>query len=193
MDFEKLIDQAEIVFDNTDNNVDSRENLEEPRSPKSDFIELQNSTISHAFEPAVAENLNDGSPTTSMPENLDTNQHEIVPFSVQNVIHDISLDAINNHSVIGSSSVFADQNGVLEETRVQRDIISAEDAPIHINQISMCHSNRSSSTVEDVGTNPPIIINEEPNNNFSSQSGSKRKRNKELRMKGMVYTGFRRP
>ncbi|CAH1984508.1 unnamed protein product [Acanthoscelides obtectus] len=154
MDFEKLIDQAEIVFDNTDNNVDSRENLEEPRSPKSDFLELQNSTISHAFELAVAENLNDGSPTTSMPENLDTNQHEIVPFSVQNVIHDISLHAINNHSVIGSSSVFADQNGVLEETRVQRDIISAEDAPIHINQISMCHSNRSSSTVEDVGTNP---------------------------------------
>ncbi|CAH1953979.1 unnamed protein product [Acanthoscelides obtectus] len=55
-----------------------------------------------------------------MPENLDTNQHEIVPFSVQNVIHDISLDAINNHSVIGSSSVFADQNGVLEETRKER-------------------------------------------------------------------------
>ncbi|CAH1994232.1 unnamed protein product [Acanthoscelides obtectus] len=128
-----------------------------------------------------------------MPENLDTNQHEIVPFSVQNVIHDISLDAVNNHSVISSSSVFADQNGVLEETRVQWDIISAKDTPIHINQISMCHSNRSSSTVEDLGTNPPIIINEEPNNNFSSQSGSKRKRNKELRMKSMVYTGFRRP
>ncbi|CAH1991038.1 unnamed protein product [Acanthoscelides obtectus] len=37
MDFEKLIDQAEMVFDNTDNNVDSRENLEEPRSPKFRF------------------------------------------------------------------------------------------------------------------------------------------------------------
>ncbi|CAH2015059.1 unnamed protein product [Acanthoscelides obtectus] len=37
MDFEKLMDQAEMVFDNTDNNVDSRENLEEPRSPKFRF------------------------------------------------------------------------------------------------------------------------------------------------------------